>query len=104
MESLFPKCRNMPVLRASAEWPLAGRHALLQGLGDRGHRRGTDLISNRLHRCVAAIVIACGVTFGSAQAGERWAVPAHGVIGVDDDQLTPEYWIARAADADRVIF
>jgi cell wall-associated NlpC family hydrolase len=57
-----------------------------------------------LHRCVAAIVIACGLTFGSPQAGERWSVPAHGVIGVDEDKLTPEYWVTRAPDPDRVIF
>ena len=30
-------------------------------------------------------------------------VPTHGVIGVNAAQLTPEFWIARLLDPDRVI-
>jgi cell wall-associated NlpC family hydrolase len=36
-------------------------------------------------------------------AREPTAVPPHHVIGVDDAQLTPEYWIARQAHPDAVI-
>ena len=59
-----------------------------------------------------SICIHCGATllaiagfFTAAGAGAKphWQVPEHGVIGVDDAQLVPEYWISRAHDADRVI-
>ena len=30
-------------------------------------------------------------------------IPAHGVIGVEEAQLSPDYWISRLADANRVI-
>ncbi|MEP6881512.1 MAG: NlpC-P60 family protein, partial [Dokdonella sp.] len=31
------------------------------------------------------------------------AIPAHGVIGVEESQLSADYWIKRLADADHVI-
>jgi cell wall-associated NlpC family hydrolase len=36
-------------------------------------------------------------------ARETPALPAHGVIGVDEAQLTPEFWIRRAPHPDRVL-
>jgi cell wall-associated NlpC family hydrolase len=39
----------------------------------------------------------------AAVRGWTAEVPAQGVIGVSDAQLTPDYWIARLADPDRVI-
>jgi len=32
-----------------------------------------------------------------------WPIPAHGVIGVEDAQLDPAFWVERLADADRVV-
>src|SRR3546814_11542889 len=37
------------------------------------------------------------------QADARIAPRPTGVIGVDSNQLTPEYWIARQRQADRVV-
>ena len=37
------------------------------------------------------------------RARETPPVPAHGVIGVDEVQLAPDYWIARSAQPDRVL-
>ncbi|HEY5782324.1 MAG TPA: NlpC-P60 family protein, partial [Lysobacter sp.] len=31
------------------------------------------------------------------------SIPAHGVIGVEDAQLDPSFWVERLADADRVV-
>ncbi|MBL0163692.1 MAG: SH3 domain-containing protein [Xanthomonadales bacterium] len=44
----------------------------------------------------------------SAQSGQALeppaaTIPAHGIIGVDEAQLSPDYWIKRLADPDRVI-
>jgi cell wall-associated NlpC family hydrolase len=56
-------------------------------------------------RCAALVLIAAAASYAQAgvQAGTL-AVPAHGVIGVEAQQLDPGFWIARAADPDRVIF
>jgi hypothetical protein len=37
------------------------------------------------------------------RADDATPIPAHGVIGVEEAQLTPEFWIARQAHADEVI-
>lgn len=37
------------------------------------------------------------------RATAQWPIPAHGVIGVEDAQLDPAFWVARQADADRVV-
>ena len=44
----------------------------------------------------------CAAVAGSALAADS-AVPAHGVIGVVAEQLTPDYWIARAHEPDAVV-
>ncbi len=49
---------------------------------------------------VAALLFAPLVHAGSS---EPLTVPAHGVIGVDAARLAPDYWIARAAHADKVL-
>ena len=38
-----------------------------------------------------------------AAAAHAYAIPANGVIGVEDAQLDAGYWIARLPDADRVV-
>ncbi len=49
---------------------------------------------------VTALLAGCA----SAPAPMRTLpIPDHGVIGVDAARLTPDFWVARAADADRVI-
>ena len=55
-------------------------------------------------RCTALVLIAAT---SHAQADARAGtlpVPAHGVIGVEAQQLDAGFWIARNADPDRVIF
>ena len=55
----------------------------------------------KLTRIFAAILVLAA--FAPLQARE-WQVPADtGVIGVDTAQLDPQYWIARQADADKVV-
>ena len=36
-------------------------------------------------------------------AARDWPIPAHGVIGIEDAQLDPSFWVERLADADRVV-
>ena len=38
-----------------------------------------------------------------AVAAPAQAIPAHGVIGIDDQHLTPEFWVARLATPDAVV-
>ena len=54
-------------------------------------------------RLFSSLVSIAFAATACAQAG-KVDVPAHGVIGVETAQLTPEFWIARLADADRIIF
>ena len=54
---------------------------------------------------LATLAFACS---GQAQAREASSitpttVPASGVIGVDETYLSPEFWIARQPDADRLV-
>jgi cell wall-associated NlpC family hydrolase len=49
---------------------------------------------------LAALCVCAGAT---AREGSAFTVPAHGVIGVDAPQLTPEFWIARLAEPDKVL-
>jgi len=53
---------------------------------------------------VAAILAAWFVCAGAdARESTAFDAPAHGVIGVDAPQLTPEFWIARLAEPDKVL-
>jgi SH3 domain containing protein/NlpC/P60 family protein len=46
--------------------------------------------------------LALPATFAIA-GGEPLAAPAHGIPGIQAEQLTPAFWIARAPDPDRVL-
>jgi hypothetical protein len=61
--------------------------------------------STRIHfSIVALLALAGGAEPCRADDAATLQVPAHGVIGVDAAKLTPEFWIARLQDPDRVIF
>ena len=53
--------------------------------------------------CVPLLAAALFALAGPLAAREVMPLPAHGVIGVDEAQLTPEFWIRRAPRADRVL-
>lgn len=50
------------------------------------------------HSIILAVLLALGPCAAPPQG-----VPAHAVIGVDAAQLTPAYWVARAASPNRVV-
>jgi len=52
---------------------------------------------------VAILAALCACAAAGAREGLAVAVPATGVIGVEPAQLTPEFWIARLADPDKVL-
>jgi cell wall-associated NlpC family hydrolase len=54
--------------------------------------------------CLAAFLLASTAAAVDGAARDKFAIPPHGVIGVDAEQLTPEFWIARLRDPDRVIY
>ena len=58
----------------------------------------------RMYRLLTAatLVLLVGCT-SLAPREKALAIPAHGVIGVDEAQLTPQFWIARQAHPDRVM-
>ncbi len=60
--------------------------------------------STRIHFRIAA-VLAWAIGAASACAADPVAlpVPAHGVIGVEAPQLTPEFWIARLSQPDQIV-
>ena len=45
------------------------------------------------------LAMACAPVF----AGDVLPIPPSGVIGTDDAMLSPEYWVARAADANQIV-
>ena len=52
----------------------------------------------------AAVLLAlCACAGAGAREAATLAVPAHGVIGVEAQQLTAEFWIARLAEPDKVL-
>src|SRR5688572_25394455 len=61
----------------------------------------------RLLVSIAAALLLSAVAVQPSAARDRataqWPIPAHGVIGVEDAQLDPAFWVARLADADRVV-
>jgi cell wall-associated NlpC family hydrolase len=61
--------------------------------------------STRTHLAFAAALALSILGAGSCRADDTSAlpVPAHGVIGVNAAHLTPEFWIARLPQSDRVI-
>jgi hypothetical protein len=61
-----------------------------------------EALSMRAIRPVTFVALLAGCA--SAPAPTRTLpVPDHGVIGVDAARLTPDFWVRRAADPDRVI-
>ncbi|MBO9663768.1 SH3 domain-containing protein [Dokdonella sp.] len=50
-----------------------------------------------------ALTVALALAGTPLQARETPPVPAHGVVGVEEAQLVPDYWIARLPHADRVL-
>ena len=51
----------------------------------------------------AALLTLCiALPLQAREATSAWAVPAHGVIGVEEAHLTPEFWIGRLPDPDRL--
>ncbi|MEX2122629.1 MAG: SH3 domain-containing protein [Woeseia sp.] len=56
--------------------------------------------SRRLHVLAAASFVLAGAAL---HASEAYVVPAHGVIGVENTQLTPEFWIAKLEHPDEVV-
>lgn len=50
-----------------------------------------------------AFLLAGAATAREAGSAQPTAIPAHGVIGIDEAQLAPAYWISRLPDADRVV-
>ena len=51
-------------------------------------------------------VLAAGIALGPVAAREPVqpeAIPAHGVVGVQEDHLEPDYWLARLRTPDRVL-
>ena len=78
-----------------------GRHEIdRHGAEDSSFHGASPLNAIRLFSSLVSIVFAATAC---AQAG-KLEVPAHGVIGVETAQLAPEFWVARLADPDRVIF
>ncbi len=53
-----------------------------------------------LTTAILALLVGCTPL---ALRDKTHAIPAHGVIGIGEAQLTPQFWIARQAHADRVI-
>jgi cell wall-associated NlpC family hydrolase len=48
-------------------------------------------------------LLACGLLASCANHTPRVPVPAHAVVGVRQQQLNPEYWIAREANAKKLV-
>jgi cell wall-associated NlpC family hydrolase len=60
--------------------------------------------STRIHiRIAAALGWAIGAATACAADPLTLPVPAHGVIGVEAAQLTPEFWIARLSEPDQIV-
>ena len=64
----------------------------------------------RIHRpiLVAAALLLCGTSLSSSHARELpppspGTVPAHGVIGVSEAQLSPDFWVDRLEQPDGVV-
>ena len=58
----------------------------------------------RIHfRIATALALAVGAASACAADQVTLPVPAHGVIGVEAAQLTPEFWIARLAQPDLIV-
>src|SRR5688572_20382759 len=58
------------------------------------------LTSGRKSICA---LIACGLLASCANQTPRAPVPAHAVVGVRQQQLNPEYWISREANAKKLV-
>jgi len=43
------------------------------------------------------------LSLGSTAAGRDMPVPPSGIVGISDAQLSPEFWVARLPDADKVV-
>lgn len=50
-----------------------------------------------------ALAFTLGSVIACASEGGALTVPASAVIGVDDAMLSPDYWIKRLGDADRIV-
>jgi hypothetical protein len=48
-------------------------------------------------------LIASGLLASCTSQSPRIIVPPHAIVGVQQEQLTPEFWIARQGDASRVV-
>jgi len=57
-----------------------------------------------LFRFAAALALIAATALAHADTVAELNIPAHGIPGVESAQLTPEFWIARLSDPDRVIF
>src|SRR5258706_4099472 len=86
------------------------RNPVKSGLHDqrlRGQRlfaRGEGMMSMRRPILVTlAMAFALAGAAVGARADGALAVPAHGVIGVDEAMLAPQFWIKRLPDAEQVV-
>ena len=50
-----------------------------------------------------ATALLLAATALAPSAARELAIPAHGVIGIEDAQLDPAYWVRRLPDADRIV-
>lgn len=58
----------------------------------------------RLPLLLAALVSLLGIApLQARDVATAWPVPAHGVIGVEEQHLTPGFWIERLDDADQLV-
>lgn len=51
----------------------------------------------------AAVVLVATAATPSSLPARTWSYPASGIIGVEEPQLDPAFWVRRLANADRVI-
>jgi len=54
-------------------------------------------------RALILATFALAFALADARAAGPVSVPAHGVIGVDESMLSPDFWIKRVDNADRVV-
>ena len=55
------------------------------------------------HTLFAALVLVAAAVTPSTLPAWTWSYPATGIIGVEEAQLDPAFWVRRLSDADRVI-